>query len=177
MALAGPYLAGCILLVVAGCIKTARPADTARALVELTGSRIGSGQAREVVRVLAAGEAAVGVAGLLLPGTVTAVLVSLSYAAFTAVVAVARRRGGPLATCGCFGQPDTPPTRTHLVLTVVVATSAASVAVTAVTEASPLWTYLRHQPWHGVPLVAEALVIAWLSWMAMTSLARLRSVA
>ena len=50
---------------------------------------------------------------------------------FIGVVAVARWRGGPLATCGCFGRPDTPPTALHLVLDLALAVAAAAVALGA----------------------------------------------
>ena len=48
---------------------------------------------------------------------VPALLVAASYAAFTAFVLLARSRGGVLASCGCFGRADTPPTTTHVVVT------------------------------------------------------------
>ena len=41
----------------------------------------------------------------------------LSYLAFTAFVITARLKGGVLASCGCFGKADTPPTWLHAAVT------------------------------------------------------------
>ena len=71
------------------------------------------------MRLLALGEAALGLAAVLVGGRLTALLVAGSYAAFTAFVLLARARGGVLASCGCFGRADTPPTTTHVVVTAV----------------------------------------------------------
>jgi len=75
---------------------------------------------RLAVRAGALAEAALGLVALVLPRPLTGALVALSYALFAGVVAYAMARGGPLATCGCFGRPDTPPTRVHLVVDLVV---------------------------------------------------------
>ncbi len=78
-----------------------------------------------VVRAGALAEAALGAVALAFPRPATGALVALSYLCFFGVVGlVARRRGGPLATCGCFGRPDTPPTVLHLVLDLVLAAAA-----------------------------------------------------
>jgi hypothetical protein len=60
--------------------------------------------------VLAAGEVAVGLGGVL---TGNGIAVAVSYLAFTTFVVVARLRGGVLSSCGCFGRADTPPTWLH----------------------------------------------------------------
>ena len=41
-------------------------------------------------------------------------LVAGSFAGFAVVVAFARHRGGAIASCGCFGTPDTPATLVHV---------------------------------------------------------------
>ena len=121
MLLAGPFLAAAALLVLAGAQKVADPRPLVRAL-RSTGLWVPSG----AVRGLAAAEAAVGVAGLLSGTRAAAVAVGLSYAAFTAFVLLALARGGVLASCGCFGKADTPPTRTHAAVTAGFALAALS---------------------------------------------------
>ncbi len=178
MELIGPYLVASGLLAVAGVAKAARPDDTARALVALVGRTGRTGRAvpfrvtRIVVRVGALAEAALGVAGVVAPRPVTAVLVALSYAVFAAVVAYAWWRGGPLASCGCFGRPDTPPTAVHLLLNVAFAVTAAIVAATTPASGT-LLTQLDHQPWAGVPLLFASAVALWLSLLALSALGAL----
>ncbi len=171
MELIGLYLVAAGLLVVAGVAKAVRPDDTARALAALAGTSA-LRPVRLLVRAGALAEAALGVAALVLPRPVTAALVALSYAAFGAVVVTARRRGGALATCGCFGRPDTPPTTVHVVLDVVFGAVALVIAVTA-PSGGTVTTELARQPWAGIPLVFVSAVGLWLSLLAFSSLAAL----
>jgi hypothetical protein len=169
--LIGLYLIAAGLLVVAGVAKVLRPDDSARALAALAGT-FALRRVRLVVRAGALAEAVLGVTALVLPRSVTAALVALSYAAFGAVVVTARRRGGPLATCGCFARPDTPPTTVHVVLDIMFAAVALVVAVTAPSDGT-LTTELARQPWAGIPLVFVSTVGLWLSLLAFSSLAAL----
>ena len=125
-----------------------------------------------VVRVGALAEAALGAVALAFPRPATAALVALSYVCFFGVVAYARRRGGPLATCGCFGRPDTPPTALHLVIDLVLAAAAAAVAAGA-PSGGTLVTQLAHQPWAGFPLLFVSAVGLWLTALALSALAAL----
>ena len=84
---------------------------------------------RGVVRACVLAEARSAPSPSFFPRPATAVLVALSYLCFFGVVAYARRRGGPLATCGCFGRPDTPPTMLHLVLDLTLAAAATAVVL------------------------------------------------
>ena len=165
----GPYLAACLLLVAAGVAKAARPGDTARALADTVPLPLAV--LAPMVRTGAVVEAVVGGAGLVHPGPWTAGLVAASYAAFAAYVTVVLARGGPLASCGCFGTPDTPATRLHVVVDLVLAASSAVVAATV----TPGW--LPHvvvgQPWHGVPLVLLGALAAGLVYLALGRLAEL----
>jgi uncharacterized protein YjeT (DUF2065 family) len=88
--------------------------------------------------------------------------------------AVVLARGGPLASCGCFGRPDTPATRLHVIVNIALAASSAAVAATV----NPGWlpTILAAQPWHGVPLVLLSLLCAWLSFLVLSRLAELGAV-
>jgi hypothetical protein len=171
--LIGLYLVAAALLVLAGSAKAWRPDDTARALAPLLPRPLRAlGRARRLVRAGALAEGAVGLAALVLPRPVTAALVAASYAGFAAVVAQARRRGGALATCGCFGRPDTPPTLVHLFLDLALAAAAAVVAVAAPTSGT-LFALLGHQPWRGLPLVAVSAVGLWLAFLALSALGAL----
>jgi hypothetical protein len=166
----GLYLVACGLLVGAGAAKAIRPDDTARALAQLTG-RSSLTAARRGVRAAAALEGMLGLAGLVYPNRIAAAGVAASYVAFSLFVLVARRRGAVLATCGCFGQPDTPPTRTHAAVDAVLAAGAAAVAWAG--PAAWITTVLGRQYRDGGPLVAAAALCGWLAYLALSPLARL----
>jgi hypothetical protein len=112
MLLEGPFYAASALLAVAGAQKVVDPSPLVRA-AKSVGLRV----PREAIRLLAVGEVALGLAALAMGTRATAVAVALSYAAFTGFVLLARARGGVLASCGCFGRSDLPPTRAHAVVT------------------------------------------------------------
>lgn len=168
----GLYLAGCGLLVVAGALKVGRPWDTVLALTRWWPS-VSARRTRIAVRLLAGLEAVLGLVGLAYPDAVAGALVAASYAGFVGVVCYARARGGPLATCGCFGTPDTPPTFTHALIDAVLAFSAGSYAATGVRAWLP--SVLRHQYFRGVPLLVAAGLCGWLAFLAMVGLARLQA--
>lgn len=178
MSLVGPYLAGCVLLVAAGVAKARRPADTARALGALlpTRARPGLGALTGAVRALALLESALGAAAIVWPRPALAGTVAASYLVFAVVVAHARRRGGPLASCGCFGTPDTPATWLHAIVDLAVAVAAAVVAVAGPGGGGAL-AELSGQPLHAVPLVVVALVGAGVAYLAMGPAARLGAAA
>ena len=123
------------------------------------------------MRAGAAAEAVLGAVALVHPSPAVAGLVALSYLGFAGFVTLARVRGGPLASCGCFGTPDTPATRTHVVITLALAVSSAVVVASGLSGWLP--TVVAHQPWHGVPLVLLAVLCAWLAYLAMGRLAEL----
>jgi len=172
MELIGLFLVASALLVVAGVAKAIRPGDTAGALAALASQPLGS-RWRTVVRIGAIVEAGVGVAALAVPRPITAALVGTSYAVFIGAIVLARRRGSPLATCGCFGRPDTPPTLVHLVLNVLFLAAAVAVALTAPAGAT-LGSALAAEPGAGIPLVFVSAVGVWLSVLAMSALGRLQ---
>jgi hypothetical protein len=161
---------GCALLAVAGVIKALRPHDSALALKglwpALSVRRAGVG-----VRLLATLEAGLGAVGIAFPNAVVASLVAASYAGFVVVVLYARSRGGPLATCGCFGSPDTPPTVTHAAIDAVVALAAALYGASG--QRGNVEGLLSHQYFHGVPLVVAVALCGWLAFVAMVQLPRL----
>jgi hypothetical protein len=172
MELIGVYLMACALLAVAGVAKAVRPDDTARALATATGVRLGP--VRAAVRVGAVVEAGVGIAALVVPRPWSAGLVALSYAGFAVFVAYARSTGGAIASCGCFGTPDTPATRVHAVINAALAVSATAVAWSVSTSGTVVGI-LSHQPGRGVPLVIVSGLGAWLVYLAISVLASLQA--
>lgn len=170
MALLGPYLVACGLLVIAGLAKAARPGDTARAARQVVGwGNVATWSV--AVRLLAMAEAVLGALSLALPQRTEALAVASSYLAFTSFVAVARAVGGSLATCGCFGSPDTPPTIVHAVLTLALAIAAIGVAVAG--PAGTMVSVLGGQVAGGVPLLAASAVAGLLAWAVLSPLSRL----
>lgn len=139
-----------------------RPADTARAM-----ARMGLPSARPLVRLGGAAEVAVGSAALLVGGRLTSALVAASYLAFSIVVAFALRSGDPLSSCGCFGRPDTPPTRVHLAVTGLLALAA---AVAVLRPPKALLDDVLSAPGTGVPLLLLAALGTGLSWLVLAVL-------
>jgi hypothetical protein len=157
--LAGPFLAAGVLLVAAGVPKLVDPMPLVRA-VRTSGLPAG----RASIRLVALTETAVGLYALVAPGRISGLLTALAYLVFTAFVARALARGGVLGSCGCFGKPDTPPTRMHLVVTAAIVGVAAAVALDPPVS-----------PWASVDAaslatVAFAGLIAFLAWMVLAVL-------
>lgn len=119
MLLQGVVHAASGLLVLAGAQKAVAPMPLVRAL-----RSVGPRVPRDAVRAAAALEALVGLAALVDGRRATSLAVAASYAVFTGFVLLARQRGGVLASCGCFGKADTPPTATHAALTGLLAAAA-----------------------------------------------------
>lgn len=167
MELIGLYLAGCALLAAAGLAKLVHPAGTVGALHAAVGWR--PVLLRRLVRSGATAEAALGAAALAFPARIPAALVAASYLTFTVFVAIVRRRGGPLSSCGCFSSPDTPATWLHAAINLGFAVSAAILAVAH--PNGSLLTVLAHQPWSGAPLAFAGAACAWLAYLVMSPLA------
>src|SRR5690242_18601636 len=139
---AGPYVVVTLLLAAAGALKATRPHDTAVALGALH-----LPNDRRLVRALGAVEAAVAIGALGTGRAELAVVVGVSYLAFTAFVLAAARAHTPLRSCGCLGGIDTPPHPVH----VVVNLSAAIVAfVVAAAGGVSLGDLARTQPAAGI---------------------------
>ena len=119
MLLQGVVHAAAALLVLAGGQKLLDPLPLVRAA-----RSIGVRLPRGAVRVGAAVEVAIGAAALVMGSRWTALALAASYAVFTGFVLTARLRGGVLASCGCFGKADVPPTLTHAVVTGAIAAAA-----------------------------------------------------
>jgi hypothetical protein len=155
-ALTGPVLVGAALLAFAAPGKWRRPTSTTNALRAL-----GLPSTPALVRLLAAAEVALAAAVALAPRRPVLAALGLAYLAFAGVVVAALRRGSPLSSCGCFGRPDTPPTRIHLGVVLVLA--AAALAAAATTGSASLLEA-------GLPVVLTAAVGAGLAWAALSVL-------
>jgi len=159
-----PVLIGCALLLLAGALKLRRPEYTVGAVrsVRLPGSPA-------AVRVLGIAEIALGAATIVLGHPVLLALVAAAYAGFTGFVVRALRTGGSVASCGCVGRPDTPPTTTHLVVTTGLAVAAAVAAVQA-TGAGATWITDRALSGPTLALLGLTAVGTWLTWLALAVL-------
>jgi hypothetical protein len=162
--LAGPFTIAAALLAVGGAMKAARPADTANAL-----RGVGLPGWPTAVRVGGLVEIAVGVSAVVVGGTVSAVLVAVSYAAFTGFVLEALRRQAPIASCGCLGKADTPPTRLHIGINLVAVAAAVAVAAD---PGGGLVDTMRAQPLAGVPYLALVGLGLSFVFVALSSLPR-----
>jgi hypothetical protein len=166
---AGPFAIAAALLLAGGLLKAVRPTDTANALrtVGLPGSP-------RLVRIGAGGEVIVGAAALAFGDPISAALVAASYAAFTVFVLVALRRNAPIASCGCFGKADTPPSTLHVVINLFAVAAASAVAF-----ASPagLGDVVRSQPLAGVPFLLLVASGVGFSYLTLSSLPRSLAIA
>jgi hypothetical protein len=168
-ALGGPFLAVAGLLVAAGVPKVADPLPLVRAL-RSAGFVLRPGPGAALVRSFAVAEIAVGTWACVATGRVSGALVAAAYLVFTLFVARVLTRGGVLGSCGCFGKPDTPATRTHLLLTAGAALVAAALAVD---PPSAVWSGAAAGAPTGASLVttvALAALIAGLAWAVMAVL-------
>jgi hypothetical protein len=112
---------GALLMLAAGAVKVADPTRTAGALAARGWPVSGL-----VVRAGALAEVVVGAAVLVVGGYVPPALMAVSYFGFAWFVAGALRAGTPVGTCGCFDQPDTPPSPLHVVVDAAFALAAAA---------------------------------------------------
>lgn len=112
-----------LLLILTGIAKIRAPKDVARAIAALglpVWTALGV-----VIGVLEVGVGAL--AFLSEPGLLAQ---GVLYAGFSGWILLALLRDVPLASCGCLGKDDTPPTRAHLVMNLI----GVAVSLGAVTE-------------------------------------------
>jgi hypothetical protein len=165
--LAGPFTIAALLLAIAGAAKALRPRDTAQAIAAV-GIRLPDFlPARVAVRIGGALELVIGVAALLVGGSVLCALIAASYLAFAAFVVIALRRGAPISSCGCFGKVDTPPSIVHVVLDVAFAGVATAAAFTG---GVALPDVLDDQPLLGIPFLLLVAIGCSLVFLAFSSL-------
>lgn len=160
-ALAGLFFACSGLLGVAGVFKLLRPPTTQATLVS-----VGLPGSRRLVQAIGVAELTIGASALLGVGG-SALLVTAAYLSFAGFVGVAMRRGLTVASCGCFGHADAPPTAIHLAVNL----GAAVVAGVAASAPLPgLMAVLGDQPTGGLPLVLLIALTTYLLYLALTVL-------
>ncbi|HEV7208315.1 MAG TPA: MauE/DoxX family redox-associated membrane protein [Mycobacteriales bacterium] len=152
--------AGAALLVLTGLAKLRRPEPAGRALRAVGLPAAG--------RALGLTEVCLGGAGLISTTRPVLAVIALTYLAFAGFVIVARRPGSGIASCGCAGQVDAPPTWTHAALDIGIA---GAVLAAVFRPPSPVWANLG-QP-SGVIGGLLAAVLCALLWLAVTALPRL----
>lgn len=156
----GPLAVAAVLAMVAGAAKVMRPGPV---VVALRGIGVGFGSTT-VVRAGAVIEAAIG--GVALgSGWGPAILgLAATYVAFAAFVVVARSTPG-IASCGCFGETDAPPSWRHVVVDVGLAIGCVGAFVAG---APGIGTVLGAQPLAGIPFTVVVLVAAWLAYVVLS---------
>lgn len=160
-----PFVAATLLLAAAGVAKVIRPSDTATAL-RTAGFPVGPSW----VRAGAAAEVVAAVVAFAAPAWLGGTVIAVAYVSFAAFVVLALRNGWALASCGCFGRPDTPPTRAHAVLNGGAAAFAIWWAAAGPASSGPAaWGRLFfHSPWHGGPLGLVTVVVVLLAYLLWT---------
>jgi hypothetical protein len=165
-----PTLAAAALLAVAGAPKVVRPHDTRRAL-----RSVGVPVPAVVVRLGGLAEVAIGVIAIVAGGRIVDALVAASYLTFTGFVVVALRTGGVVASCGCVGRPDTPPTVAHVVVTSLFAVAAGIAAIAGPTGVAT-WASTSTSGVTQAGVLGAAVLVTWLAWLSLAELPRLRAI-
>jgi hypothetical protein len=150
-----------VLLIITGIAKLASPHDVERALVSLGLPRI-----RYAGGIIGAVEVLIGIAAFF--STRALLAQGLLYLAFAVWILLALRRDVPLASCGCLGKDDTPPTWGHLVMNVLGAAMSLGAAFTA-----PL---AFPGGLEGIAMVVVIAVGVFLAYVVLTDGARLAGV-
>jgi hypothetical protein len=145
--LIGPFMAAAVLLGIAGIAKLARPGPTGSAL-----SSAGLPSNDVAVRTLGGAELLLSVAAIGTGSRLAATGLAAAYLGFAWFSWSAIRGGRSLAGCGCFGQPDTPPTPLHVTLNLGAAGVAGAVAVVPIGPVAAAVT--------GSPSEVAALLVA-----------------
>jgi hypothetical protein len=159
---AGPFAVAAALLAIGGVMKAFRPHDTANAL-----RGVGLPSWLALVRVGGLVEVVIGVSALVTGGTVSAALVALSYLGFLGFVLAALRADVPVASCGCFGKVDTPPSRVHVGINLAAVAAAVTVALD---PGVGILDTIRAQPLAGIPYLLLVGLGVSLVFVALSSL-------
>jgi hypothetical protein len=163
---AGPFIVAALLLAIAGGLKAYDPTMTVGAL-----RGAGITVLPVVVRIGGALELVLGVVAIATGAPAAAVLVAVSYLAFTAFVVVALRRRFPIGSCGCFGRADTPPSRVHVVVNIGAVIAAAGVALGS---GGGIAAVLDDQVAAGLPFLLFVVTATYLAFLALTRLPQLQ---
>ena len=163
----GWFFATAALLVVSGIGKLVDPTPTAGAL---RAARLPS--ARFLVRGLGLAEVVVGLGNLLWSSALLAWLQTGLYLAFGLFVVWALSRKLPIASCGCFGKPATPPTWLHAAVNGMAVVGGGLQAL-AVSDSLP--AILAEQPLAGLPYLGFIGLGAYCLYLLLGELPLLRT--
>ena len=153
------------LLVWSGVRKLADPDPTSGAL-----RAAGLPSSKVTVIGLGAIEIVVGAMALLATHPLAAWAVGLVYAGFAGFVALALSRRLPIASCGCFGRADTPPTWVHLAINLAAVGGAMAIA----TGGGPsLPSVLAQQPMAGIAYLGFLSIGVYCLYLLLSELPRL----
>lgn len=150
-----------VLLLVAGIAKIGTPAP-AMALF----GRFSRPNARMLVRLSGAVEAAVALAVLIIGGRAAAAALAAVYLVLTGV-ALRLVRAPARTPCGCFGAADGDVGWAHVVVDVACTAAAVASAVVAMAPARTFW-HAGAAP--GTLLAAQAVLLAALGYLSITAL-------
>jgi hypothetical protein len=163
-AVAGPVFAASLLLAFAGVAKLRRPSGTVGALRAAgiaapmwLGRAVGLAELAVATWSLAAGTG---------PASAAVAVTYLGFAAFS--VRLMTTAGS--ASCGCFGESDTPASSTHVGVNLVLGLLAAGAAID---PPGSLVEVLDGQPAGGAALLMLVALGAWASYLALTLLPEL----
>lgn len=165
--LAGILFAAALVLGVAGVAKVMSPDGTRVAL-----RTVGLPSGRLVVQLLGVVELAIAGVGLVVADRLGAGLVALAYLGFAGFSALLLRRSRGTASCGCFGGTDSPITRVHVVLNVIIA---AAVVATLADPVPGVGAVAAETPWAGIPFALLVVLLAWVLQVAFTTLPALQA--
>ena len=160
--LAGPVFIAAVIVVIGGALKIGTPAATQSALRALS-----LPDNRFLVQLMGVGEVAVATAMLAFGGPIAAALLVVAYLLFAGFVIAAKRSSAGLASCGCFGSVDTPPSVVHVVVNLA---SAAVLGAAIFWPVDDLGSVVGEQPWLGVPFLGIVALGTWLVYVMITLL-------
>lgn len=118
--LLGPLLVTVLVLAAAGSLKTLRPQPTATVIAAFP-LALGDPARVALARLLGIFEVAVSIWALTTLSSEAFAVVAGLYVLFAAFVLSSLSGSLPVASCGCFGSDDSPPTVGHLVFNAVAA--------------------------------------------------------
>ena len=122
---------------------------------------------RALVYALALAEMGTGAWSLLLGGTIAGWAMAILYAAFGLFVAFALHRRIPIASCGCFGKVDTPPSPLHLLLN---AAGFGAGLWAALNHTPAIASVLAGQPMAGLPYLGLLAAGTYAAFLLLTAL-------
>ena len=120
-----------------------------------------------VVYALAVAEIATGAAALMVGGAWAGWAIAILYGGFGSFVAIALHRRIPIASCGCFGKADTPPTLIHVFLN---AAGLVGGLWAGLSHSPSLLSILGGQPLAGVPYLFFLAAGTYAAYLALTAL-------